>query len=326
MAHVCAPARRAIAVLLCALPALALAQQYPNKPIKMLTGSAPGGGADLTGRVIADRLGAALKTQVIVDDKPGATGMIANRLAAQSAPDGYTVLIQPSSFVAISPILNAKDGWDPRHKLAPIVQVSSYPLVMVVHPSVPAHNVKEFIALARKRPGVLNFVSSGVGSNFHLAGEIFRIDTGINVVHVPYRGSSTAVVDLLAGRGDFMFGLIPVLHPYIEQGKLRALAVTGKTRNVLLPNVPTADESGVPGLEVLSWEGVFAPAGTPQAIVERLNTEIAQVVNSPQVKKIWRDKGVDTVTGTPDELAKKVNFVYTRMSALIAKLGIARGK
>jgi tripartite-type tricarboxylate transporter receptor subunit TctC len=316
--------RRALAAVLFAVPVLALAQQYPSKPIRLFTGSVAGGGGDLTARVIADRLGAALKGQVVVENRAGATGMIANRLVAQSAPDGYTLLLEPSSFVAISPLLNAKDGWDPREKLAPVIQVSSYPLVLVVHPSVPAHNIKELIALARKQPGVLNFASSGVGSNFHLAGEIFRLDTKINVVHVPYRGSSSAVVDLLAGRADFMFGLIPVLLPFMEQGRLRALAVTGKTRNALLPNVPTADESGVPGLEVLSWEGVFAPVGTPAAIIEKLNTEIGRIVNSPQVRKIWEEKGVDTVTGSPADLAKRVSDDYTRIGALLTELGIAK--
>jgi tripartite-type tricarboxylate transporter receptor subunit TctC len=311
------------AAWLCAAPAGA-ADQYPVKPVRLFTGSAAGGGADLTGRVIADGLTRMLKQQVVVENRPGATGMIANRLVAQAAPDGYTLLIEPSSFVAISPHLNAKDGWDPREKLAPIAQVSSYPLVLVVHPSVPASNVKQFVALARKRPGVLNFASSGVGSNFHLAGEIFRIDSKINVVHVPYRGSSAAVVDLLAGRADFMFGLIPVLYPYIQQGKLRALAVTGKTRNALLPEVPTADASGVPGLEVLSWEGMFAPAGTPAAIIDRLNHDVRAIVTSEQVKKIWRDKGVDTVTGSPSELARKVEDDYARTGTLLTELGLKK--
>lgn len=314
----------ACAAVLCALALPAAAQTYPTKPIRMFTGSAAGGGGDLTARAIAERLTGVLRQQVIVENRPGATGMIANRLVAQSAPDGYTLLLEPSSFVAISPHLNAKDGWDPRSQLAPVIQVSSYPLVMVVHPSVPARNVREFVALARRQPGVLNFASSGLGSNFHLAGEIFKLASKINVVHVPYRGSSGAIVDLLSGRVDFMFGLIPVTYPYIQQGKLRALAVTGKTRNGMLPDVPTADASGVPGLEVLSWEGIFAPAGTPAAIVDRLNAEIGKIVGSAEVKKFWADKGVDAVTGSPADLGRKVSDDYARTGALLTQLGIKK--
>jgi tripartite-type tricarboxylate transporter receptor subunit TctC len=250
--------------------------------------------------------------------------MIANRLVANAAPDGHTLLLEPSSFVAISPHLNAKDGWDPTKSLSPIIQVSAYGLILVVHPSVPARSVKELIALARSRPGILNFASSGVGSNLHLAAEIFRIDAGINIVHIPYRGSSNALVDLLAGRADLMFGLIPISYPYIRQGRLRALGVTAKTRNALLPDVPTIDQAGLPGYEVLSWEGVFAPAGTPAAIITRLNAEIGKIVDSPEVRKMWENKGVDTVTGTPGDLGKKLGADYTRLGELLAKLKIKK--
>ncbi|UCF74583.1 MAG: tripartite tricarboxylate transporter substrate binding protein [Betaproteobacteria bacterium] len=308
------------------IPGLALAQSYPTKPVRLLTGSAPGGGADQTARVIAERLSRALKQQVIVENRPGATGMIANRLVGDSAPDGYTLLLEPSSFVAISPHLNAKDGWDPTKRLAPVIQVSSYGLVLVVHPSVPAKTVKELIALARSQPGVLNFASSGVGSNFHLSAELFKIGAKINIVHIPYRGSSAAVIDLLAGRADLMFGLIPVLNPYIQQGKLRALAVTATTRNPLLPDVPTVAAVGLPGFEagLLSWEGIFAPAGTPAAIINGLNSEIGKIVNSAQVKKIWTNKGVETVTGTPADLGNKLNADYTRLGDLLRKLKITK--
>lgn len=313
----------AIAALIVA-PALALAQSYPAKPVRLLTGSAPGGGADQTSRVIAERLSRVLKEQVVVENRPGATGMIANRLVANAAPDGHTLLLEPSSFVAISPHLNAKDGWDPTKSLAPIIQVSAYGLILVVHPSVPARSVKELIALARSRPGVLNFASSGVGSNLHLAAEIFRIDARINIVHIPYRGSSNALVDLLAGRADLMFGLIPISYPYIRQGKLRALGVTAKTRNALLPDVPTIDQAGLPGYEVLSWEGVFAPAGTPTAIITRLNAEIGKIVNSPEIRKVWENKGVDTVTGTPEDLGRKLGADYMRLGELLTKLKIKK--
>ncbi len=316
----------AIAALL-VIPCLALAQSYPNKPIRLYTGSGPGGGADQTSRVIAERLGKVLGQQVIVENRAGATGMIANRLTTSSAPDGYTLLLEPSSFVAISPHLNAKDGWDPRKLLDPIIQVSSYGLVLETHPSVPAKSVKELVNLAQRQPGVLNFSSSGIGSNLHISAELFRIETNIKVVHVPYRSSSSALIDLLAGRADFMFGLIPVSFPFIKQGKLRALAVTSTTRNTLLPDVPTVAQAGLPSLakfRVLSWEGVFTPAGTPPAIIKRLNAEIGKIVDSAEVKKIWDLKGVETVTGTPEDLGKQLEEDYTRVGKLLIDLKIKK--
>ena len=313
----------AIAALL-ALPAMLWAQAYPAKPVRLFTGSAAGGGADQTSRVIAERLSRALGQQVVVENRAGATGMIANRLVADAAPDGYTLLLEPSSFVAISPHLNARDGWDPTKRLAPVIQVSAYGLVLVVHPSVPAKTTQQLIALARRQPGVLNFASSGVGSNFHLAAELFRIGAKISVVHVPYRGSSAALVDLLAGRADFMFGLIPISYPYIAQGRLRALGVTARTRNPLMPKVPTLHESALPGYVVLSWEGVFAPAGTPPAIVSKLNAEIGRIIQSAEVRKLWETRGVETVTGTPQELGAKLKEDYTRLGDLLVELGVTK--
>ena len=318
-----APRGFAIAALLMISGGVA-AQSYPTKPVHLFTGSAPGGGADQTSRVIAERLSRMLKEQVIVENRPGATGMIANRLVGNAAPDGYTLLLEPSSFVAISPHLNAKDGWDPTKRLAPIIQVSAYGFVLVVHPSVPARSVKELIDLARKKPGVLNFASSGVGSNFHLAAELFKLGSGINIVHIPYRGSSAATVDLIAGRADLMFGLIPLAYPYIKQGRLRALAVTAKTRNVLLPDTPTVDKAGLPGYEVLSWEGVYAPAGTPTEIITRLNSAIGTIVNSAEVKKIWANKGVETVIGTPRQLGERLRADYERLGDLLVKIGVKK--
>ncbi|MDH3450803.1 MAG: tripartite tricarboxylate transporter substrate binding protein [Gammaproteobacteria bacterium] len=306
----------------------ALAQSYPTKPVRLFTGSGPGGGADQTSRAIAERLSKALGQQVIVENRPGATGMIANRLVAEAPPDGYTLLLEPSSFVAISPHLNAsQDNWDPRKQLAPIVQVSSYGLVLETHPSVPARSVKDLVNLAKKQPGVLNFASSGIGSNLHISAELFRIETNIKVTHVPYRSSANALVDLLAGRADFMFGLIPVSYPFIKQGRLHALAVSSASRNSLLPDVPTVAEAGLPSLakfRVLSWEGVFAPAGTPPAIISRLNAEIGKIVQSAEMRKIWDNKGVDTETGTPEELGKLLEEDYTRVGKLLIDLKIKK--
>ena len=312
----------AVATLLLALmPAVAAAQSFPGKPVRLMTGSAPGGGGDLTARAIAPRLSVALGQQVVVDARPGATGMIANLLLSSAAPDGHTLLLQPLSFICISPHLNSREGWDPAKSTAAIIQVSAYGLIVVVHPSVPAHSVNDLIAIAKAKPGVLNYATSGVGSNFHLGAEIFKLQAKVNMVHVPYRGSTAAVVDLLAGRADVMFGLVPVLNPYISLGKLRALAFTGKTRNVMLPEVPTVNES-LPGYIVESWEGVVAPAATPQDIIARLNKEIAAAVNSAELRDLWKTRGVNTATSTPDEFSATLKQNYDRYGALLKQLGV----
>jgi len=313
----------AVAILLMA--GTVSAQTFPTKPLRLFTGSGAGGGADLTARVIADRLGKVLKEQVIVENRPGATGMVANRLVSTAAADGYTLLLQPSSFIAISPHLNPKENWDPRARLAPVIQISSYGLVLAVHPSVPAKSVKELTDLARKQAGVLNFASSGIGSNLHIAGELFKLEAKIKITHVPYRSSPQAVTDLIAGRADFMFGLIPVMHPFFQEGRLRALAVTSLARNKMLPDVPTVAEAGLPGLskfQALSWEGIFAPAGTPPGIVGRLNAEIGKIVDSAEVRKAWDDKGVDVVLSTPEELGKRLDDDYTRIGKLLSELNL----
>ena len=312
------------AVLAALSPSAAIAQAYPNKPVRIMTGSAPGGGGDLTARAIAQKLSDALGQQVIVDNRPGATGMIANQLLSNAAPDGSTMLLQPSSFICISPHLNSKESWDPSKSVTGVIQVSAYGLVVVVHPSVPAKTVKDLVAIAKGKPGVLNYATSGVGSNFHLSAEIFKLRAKVDMVHVPYRGSTAAVIDLIAGRADVMFGLLPVLHPYIKEGKLRALAFTAGKRNVLLPDVPTVGET-LPGYKVESWEGVVAPPGTPREIIARLNKEIAAAVNSAELRELWKNRGVDTVTGTADELSAKLKEDYYQYGELLKRLGVKGG-
>ena len=312
-----------VLALVALAPGTASAQAYPVKPVRLMTGSAPGGGGDLTARAIAQKLSGSLGQQVIVDDRPGATGMIANQLLSQAAPDGYTMLLQPSSFICVSPHLNSQEGWDPSKNVAGIIQVSAYGLILVVHPSVPAKSVMELVAIAKTKPGVLNYASSGVGSNFHVGAEIFKLRTNTNIVHVPYKGSTAAVVDLIAGRADVMFGLVPVLHSYIKDGKLRAVAVTGRKRNALLPEVPTIGET-LPGYQVESWEGIVAPAATPRNLIARLNKEIAAAVNSAELRDLWKNRGVDTVTGTPEELSTKLKEEYVRYGELLKKTGVSK--
>ncbi len=312
------------ALLLALCPTAATAQAYPSKTVRLMTGSAPGGGGDLTARAIAQKISEALGQQVIVDNRAGATGMIANQLLSNAPPDGYTLLLQPSSFICISPHLNSKEGWDPKKNVTGIIQVSTYGLVVVVHPSVPAKSMKDLIAIAKSKPGVLNYVTSGVGSNFHLSAEMFKLRANVDMVHVPYRGSTAAVIDLIAGRGDVMFGLVPVLHPFITEGKLRALAFTGKKRNSLLPDVPTVGET-LSGYEVESWEGVVAPAGTPRDVIARLNKEIAAAVNSAELRELWKTRGMDTYTGTADEFSARLKADYEGYGALLKRLGVQGG-
>jgi tripartite-type tricarboxylate transporter receptor subunit TctC len=298
------------------------AQSYPAKPVRIITGSAPSGGADVTARAIAQKLTESFgTTQFIVDNRSGATGMIANQLVSRAPSDGYTLLLQPSSFVTISAHLNSKEGWDPVKSLTPIVQVSAYGLVLVVHPSVPAKTVKQLIAVAMTRPGVLNFVSSGIGSNFHLAGELFKLRAKIDIVHVPYRGSPAALIDLISGRGDLLFGLVPVLYPYIKEGRLRALAVTTQNRNALLPETPAMVEI-LPGFEVVSWEGMFGPAGTPPDIVAKLHSATSAILATPEMKESWRSKGVEYVAVTSQQFADRLREDYERTGALIKAIGV----
>jgi tripartite-type tricarboxylate transporter receptor subunit TctC len=307
-----------IALLAAALlPVPAAAQQYPSKVVRLVTGSQPAGGTDLTARAIQQRLVAVLGVQVIVDNRPGVAGMVANEYTAKAAPDGYTILLQPGSFVTVSPQLNATPPWDPLKHLAPVIQVSTYDLVLVAHPSVPATNVKQLVAVARTRPGAISFASSGVGSNFHLAGELLKLEAKVNMLHVAYRGSPPAVIDLLAGRVDTMFVHVPTVQEYIKSGRLRALAMTGTKRNPLLPNVQTIAEAGLKAYEISGIEGIFAPAATPQAIIAKLNTTVDAVLATPELKAVWSAKAIEYIPNTPEQFAAKIREDFDRTAALI---------
>jgi tripartite-type tricarboxylate transporter receptor subunit TctC len=315
--------RTLIVLLLSALlPASASAQPYPSKIIRFVTGSSPGGGADLTTRAIQQRLAPALGVQMIVDNRPGVAGMLANEYTAKAPPDGYTILLQPGSFVTVSSQLNAKTPWDPLKHLAPIIQVSAYDFVLVVHPSVPATSAKQLVAVARSKPGAISFASTGVGSNFHLAGELFKLRSKTDMLHVSYRGSPPAVIDLISGRVDAMFVHVPTVQEYIRSGRLRALAVTGTKRNPLLPDVATIDESALKGYELSGYEGMFAPAGTPREIIAKLNQTIAAVLATPEMKEQWAAKAVEFVPNTPEQFAAKTRADYDNTAALIKAAGI----
>jgi tripartite-type tricarboxylate transporter receptor subunit TctC len=243
--------------------------------------------------------------------------MVANDFVAKQPPDGQTLLIQPGSFVTISPQLNASPRWDTMKHLAAVVQVSTYDLVLVAHPSVPARNVKELIAVARAKPGMISFASSGVGSNFQLAGELLKLEAKVDMLHVAYRGSPPAVLDLVAGRVDTMFVHVPTVKGHIDAGRLRALAMTGTRRSALLPQVPTIAESGLKAYEISGIEGVFAPIGTPREIVARLNSVVGGALSTPEMKASWASKGIEFVPNTPEQFAAKVQFDCDKTAALI---------
>ncbi|NBR27896.1 MAG: tripartite tricarboxylate transporter substrate binding protein [Betaproteobacteria bacterium] len=300
----------------------AWAQAWPSKVVRVVTGSVAGGGADVTGRPIVQRMSEMLKQQVIIDNRPGAAGLLANDLVAKSAPDGYTLLLTPGSFLIITSYLNARPPYNPQTVLTPIVQADVYNFVVVVHPSVPAKNAKELLAVAKARPGALTFVSSGVGSNFHLAGELFKLRGNVDMLHVSYKGSPQAIVDLMAGRADVMFVGIPAVMTHIKSGRLRAVGTTGLKRNPLFPEVPTVAESALPGYEITGWEGFFAPIGTPREIVNRVNAMVNEILQTPEMRELWASKGVDFVPNTVEQFAARVRDDYENTGKLIKAAGI----
>ena len=322
LARVCAVLAVVAATCAAAVAQPTPGQTYPAKIVRFVTGSSPAGGSDVTTRAIQQRLAPALGVQVIVDNRPGVAGMLANEYTAKAAPDGYTILLQPGSFVTVSSQLNTKTPWDPLKHLAPIIQVSAYDFVLVAHPSVPATNAKQLIAVAGTKPRAISFASTGVGSNFHLAGELFKLDGKVDMLHVSYRGSPPAIIDLISGRVDTMFVHVFPVHEYIKSGRLRALGVTGSRRNALLPNVPTIAESALKGYEISGWEGVYAPAGTPRDIVAKLNATIRAALETTEMKDIWKARAIEFVPNTTEQFAAKTREDFDKTAALIKVAGI----
>jgi len=269
------------AVVLAALSPVAAAQNYPTKPIRLVVPFPAGGTTDILARAAAQKLSEALGQQVVVDNRPGAGGNIGADIVAKSAPDGYTLLMGTVGTHAINPSLYTKMPYDHFKDFVPVVLVAGVPNVLVVTPSLPVNSVQDLIKLAKEKPGQINFASSGSGTSIHLSGELFKTMTGVEMTHVPYKGSSPALTDLMGGQVQLMFDNLPSALPQIKGGKLRAIAVTSTKRAPALPDIPTMAESGLPGFEASSWFGVLAPAGTPPAVVTRINTEINKWLQSP---------------------------------------------
>ncbi|MBC7782181.1 MAG: tripartite tricarboxylate transporter substrate binding protein [Proteobacteria bacterium] len=302
-------------------PASTPAQDYPVKPIRIIAPYAPGGGTDLLSRFIARKLNEAWGQQVLVENRLGAGGIIGTELVARAPADGYTLLMTASTH-AINPSLFRKLPYDPIKDFAPIGMVATGPNILVVHPSVPVKSVKELIALARKRPGELTFASAGIGSTTHLAGEFFKSVAGIDVVHVPYKGSGLAQVDLIGGHVDFMVDSLPSGLPNAKAGRTRALATTGNKRFPTMPYVPTALEAGLAGYESISWWGLLAPQGTPPALVIKLNTEVNRILRQPDVQEFVLNLGAEPKPGTPEAFMDYIRVETGLYSKVIQKAGI----
>lgn len=297
------------------------AQTYPSKPVRILMGFPAGSTVDVLIRPLAQKLTESFGQQFVVDNRSGATGVIASELVAKAAPDGYTLLGTPSSAITSTPHLN-RVPFDPLRDFVSVAQINHFSYVLITHPSVPAKNVTELIALAKAKPGVLTYGSSGVGSAFHLAGELFRLMAKIDVVHVPYKGGPPAVTDMMGGRLDFMFYSLAVVRQQIEAGRLRALAVTGERRDPLLPNVPTVAESGLRGYEMSGGHVILAPAATPQDTLLKLNAAILKALAAPEMKELWARQGMDIYTTNLEQAAARLRGDYERYGKLIKDAGI----
>jgi tripartite-type tricarboxylate transporter receptor subunit TctC len=279
-----------------------LSQEYPAKPVRIVLPFPAGGGSDLIARVLAQRLTGALGQQMVVDNRAGASGNIAAELVARSAADGYTLLFGNSSL-SISPAVFEKLSYDPVKDLIPISMVSSYPFVLVVHPSLPVRSARELIALAKAKPGALAYSSAGAGTMSHLAMELMRLKTGIKATHLPYKGAAPASIGLLSGEAQLSFLVMPLAQTQIKAQRLRGLGVAARTRSAVAPQVPTMEEAGVEGHEALQWNGLFAPAGTSPAIIDRIHREVAKAVATAEVKQRFEAEGADPVGSSPSEFA-----------------------
>lgn len=304
------------------LTAAASAQTFPTKPVRIVAPFAAGSTIDILGRLISPRLTEALGQPVIVEDRPGAGGMIGLDFVAKAPPDGHTLGIGALGPLAMNPALYPKTPFDPVQDFAAVSLLATGPVVIVVHPSIPARTLKELVELAKKRPGQLNFGSPGVGSSPHLTGELFKLITKTDIVHVPYKGNAEAITDLIGGQLSVVFTGVPPVVPLAKAGKVRLLATTGKQRLASLPEVPTIREAGVDGADVLIWYGVVAPAATPRDTVARLNREIVKIMGLPDVREKFAQQGVDPASSTPEEFAQLIRDEVARWGKVIRGAGI----
>ena len=310
-----------IALLAALLPATALAA-YPDRPIRLMLPFPPGGPSDIVGRMFAQKLGESIGQQIVIDNRGGAAGNIACEIAKNAAPDGYTLLQGTVGTMSINPHLYKNLPYDPLRDFAPVSLLTETPYLLVTNPKLPANNVKELVALAKTQPGKFNFASGGVGTGNHFSGELFKTLAGIDVVHVPYKGSGVGMNDVLSGQVQMMFiNLLPAM-PYVTQGRLRGLGVTSAKRSIAAPDIPTIAESGFPGYQSTSWHGIMAPIKTSPAIIKQLYAELAKVSQQPDVKKRMASQGTDVSGSTPEEFRKMIQVESAKWANVIKTAGI----
>jgi tripartite-type tricarboxylate transporter receptor subunit TctC len=315
---------RAICILVAtlAIPSALAQVPFPSRTVTMIVGFAPGGGTDIASRIIAKKLSENVGQSVVVENRAGAGGNIATEIVARSQPDGYTLLLASVGSLSVAPHIIAKLPYDPVRDLAPITMAVMFPNVLVVHPTVAAQTLADFVKLAQARPGSINYGSSGIGGAGHLAGELFRLMAKVDIVHVPYKGGGPAVTDLLAGQVGAVFATPASAGQYVKAGKLRALAVTGTARSPSMPEVPTVAESGYPGYEATNWYAYVVAAKTPKDIVERWNRELVKVLNTPDVREQLLHHGLEPQPGTSEQLAKHIERELATWGRVVKAAGI----
>jgi tripartite-type tricarboxylate transporter receptor subunit TctC len=294
----------------------AVADDYPSRPVKLIVPFGAGGPTDIYTRAVAEELQKALKQPFVMENRPGAGTTIGTEFVAKAPPDGYTLLMI-SGTQTVNETLFAKKNYQLMRDLVPVAPLINTDLVLVVHPSVPAKNVQELVALAKAKPGTVNYGSSGIGSNYHMAGELLKNLAGVDIVHVPYKGSTGARNDILGGQIQMLFDSVPSIAPIIKSGMVRALATTGAKRSEILPDVPTMEEAGVKGFQATLWVGVMAPANTPKEIVDKLNSEISKIVSSPAIKKAWDEQGANPITMTQPEFKAFMEVELAKWAKII---------
>jgi tripartite-type tricarboxylate transporter receptor subunit TctC len=300
----------------------AAAQSYPSKSIRMIIGFPPGGGTDIVGRIVAQKLSEVLGQQVLPDNRGGASGQIAAELTAKAPPDGHTVMMVHIAAISILPSLYSKLPYDAAKDFAPITLVAIGPNLLVVHPSVPVKTVKDLVALARTKPGALHYASPGAGTVQHLAAELFKLQAKVDMLHVPYKGSGQSIVDLIAGQVHLNFDSVPPVLSHVRAGKLRAIAVTSEKRFSLLPDIPTITEGGVPGFDMSTWWGLVAPAAVPKEIIARLHAETVKLLRQPDVKEKIAFVGAETVGNSPAEFASFIRSERTKYARIVKEAKI----
>jgi tripartite-type tricarboxylate transporter receptor subunit TctC len=314
--------RTSLALLLVIVASAAAAQGYPARPVRLIIPFPPGGSNDIVGRMVAAQLGDRLGQQVVADNRGGAGGTIGTELAARAQADGYTLLLISTAY-AFNTSIYKKLPYDPVKSFTPVALLGSGPGVLVVNPTLPVNSVAELIALAKERPGKLNNASAGIGSFQHLASELFRLQAGIQWLHVPYKGGGPAMMDLMAGQADASVGSLIQMLPHIRSGKLKALGTTGAKRSAVLPDVPTVAEAGVPGYEATNWWGILAPAGTPQPILDRLHQEIAAVQASAETKRRFETEGAEAREMSPADFAAFIAAETAKWARVVKEAGIS---